>query len=265
MLLINSLTGIVLYILYTYPTVFFTVAYLALLSYLDHKYREIDENILYLGVVVSGILLVLTIMRGIVSFYEVLLSLVILGVLAGITWVLSRHGMLGEGDVYVILIVGLANVKWFFIKINGYIIPVQPLITTLLLGGIIIVLYGIISNIVHNVRNKDLVSKLHAGKMEKIIYFLIGKYVRSETLEKMSNVMLLHDGEAKVKHDVNRDPLHGSDYVKEGRVKGEVAVVVDALPGIISIFVGYLLFVVFYTIAPVIGVYASPCTISISG
>lgn len=210
----TSLLSKLFIVMVRYPTTPLTILFLSIFTYYDIKYREIDRKLLL--VTAPAVLLgaLLFFILGLVSLRSFFIALLFTAVMAQATWFLAKKGVMGDGDAFLVALVGLSNP--YVVKIHNISFP--PLLLTVVFG-IVYILPIIISNIIHNIRRLDEFNRLtmNTSLAEKVYYFIVGKIMSVDEFKKKKFYFPLATEKMKRKIAyVGFEPLEGKDYDIEG-------------------------------------------------
>lgn len=221
-----------------YPTIPATLAFLAIASYYDVKYREIDVKLFIAAV--PAIVLVHVIfyaLRPFPNVFPLILNAVITGVVTGTTLVLARLGVKGYGDVLLVLVTGLLNP--FDVPLWG--LHFTPLALTIVYGAAYVVAL-IVVNVVHNVKrwvDFEKASSALSSSM-KLFYLVAGKVMTKDEFKAKKFYFPLYDGStSRLIAKVGEEPLEGREY----NIQGDYVIATYGFPFSLLLLVGYAIFV----------------------
>jgi preflagellin peptidase FlaK len=152
--------------------VFISLLFLAILGFEDLKTRELDSKIVYLYLSLSSILYALTLIT-IVNIVEYLVyTALTLLVTPGVFYILYKYGIIGDGDVYVSLALGLSlhhPTVYGATLVRYGIIP--PALVAVLYASLIALLWSVLQGLFNTLHYRSLLKQL-PFKYRAIILFL---------------------------------------------------------------------------------------------
>jgi len=218
-----------------YPYTLVTLVFLSIATYYDIKEREIDTK-LYIAIIPPCILIYIVMyFANLLSLFDIIATSIATAIVALTTYLLARQDMMGYGDVFLVTAIGALNPK--LIKIWG--IYTTPLVLSLIFG-LTYLFFLVISNLIHNLRRKDMFREITRdfSKWETIFYLLVGKVMTAEEFRKTKFYFPLVSGNTRRKTaKVGIEPLSGSEY----EVAGEYIIATYGFPFATILLVGYII------------------------
>jgi len=219
--------------IYRHPYVLVTIAFLAVASYYDVKEREIDVR-LFLAMIPPCVMTYVTLyLANMFPEVDVVTNSIVTAVVASVSYVLARQGVMGYGDTLLILVVGALNP--YLVELWG--IYLTPLMLSLVFGSAY-PLFLMVSNLIHNLRRRDAFEKAVEGfsRNETLFYLLFGKVFSAEEFKKTKFYFpLTADGKKRKIAKVGVEPLEGSEH----GIEGGYVIASFGLPLAVALLVGY--------------------------
>jgi len=233
-LIIGYAVGLLLFLM-RYPFALVTLAFLAFATYYDEKEREIDSK-LFLAVIPPAMVTYAIIYSfGMLDIEGLVATAITTAVIAGTTYVLSRAGIMGFGDVLIMLVVGALNPK--VLRFGSLVLT--PLALSVLLGAFYLV-FVVILNLVHNLRrlNEFKEAIRGAGGGSSIYYMLVGRVMTAEEFKRSKFYFPLVAGGMKRKiAKVGVEPMEGAEH----SIEGEYVIATKGMPFATAMMIGYFL------------------------
>lgn len=198
-----------------FPTAPVTLLFLAVATYYDLRYREVDWRLFPAAAPAVLAAYSLLSYTGLLDATVFTVNLVHTCIAAVVAYLLARAGIMGYGDVPLIAVVGLLNPYLVFVGP----LPLTPLAATLLLGSVYPVAVAV-ANVLHNVRRLGAFRELTGGTglPVKLYYLLAGRVMTVEEFRRgRFNFPLVTGEERRLIARVGREPLRGDEYTIRGR------------------------------------------------
>ncbi|MEM1561285.1 MAG: hypothetical protein QXK24_00275 [Ignisphaera sp.] len=235
--MIETLLIIFIKLFTMYTTIPFFILYLLVLSWYDIKYREINGNLIIVGIpIVIASLVVYVLINGIETLFtiNILSSIVVSITLVITTYLLAKRGMMGFGDVLITFLSVLALLP-YTVRLYGMIVP---LIIIVLLFGITYIVIEIVMNIIHNTKRMKIFieATTDCGLLEKIYYFLISRVFRSDEFRNVKFYFpIKYRGVKRFVAKVGIEPLVSSEPLDD------LVLALKGIPFVVILLVGTIL------------------------
>ena len=220
-----------------------TLLFLAVVAYYDLRRRDVDPRLL-LAPAPTVALLYAALGLWPVTPRALCVSLLVTGLLTAATLLLARRGVVGGGDPWLVLAVGLLNPT--AMRLWG--LPTTPLALSLALGSAY-ALAEALANAVHNARRIGEFAALTRGMglARRLYYFVAGRVMTVEEFRGSRFLFpLVTEGSARLVPRVGWEPLEGAEH----RVGGRALIAAPGLPLAALLLVGYALHLALLAAAP---------------
>lgn len=236
-----------------------TLAFLTYTSILDIRYREVDLKVWFIFGAAASILTSLEIMVycfTIINLIRLAVSVVLALSIGGLAYYLD---LFGGADLFALIVLAIMH-PWNPIKPLFKLEIELPFILTILINSLIASLVVPLMNIIRNLMNYKVISKLSIPMKYKIAYMFLGfpttidKYLKMKFSYPLTIYEVSSNGGIKVKyrltfsieeeHYEHQEKL--KKLVKKGLLKyDDIVWVTQGIPLLVFITLGYIISIIF--------------------